>query len=529
MLALATSGALLLALASNLTFVGDGWDLLAGRPDWTVGTFLDPFNEHPVLLTALSYKVLLNLFGMDSALPFFAVSISVSLLCATLLFVFMRRRVGGWLALAGTVLILFLGAAHEDLLWEFQVCFFGSMAAGLGALLALDREDGLGDAVACFLLVVSTAFSSLGIPFIVATIARVGLSPGPRFHRVYVPLLPTALYVVWWLSSGHSAGSELSLGDIPDLPRYVFDAAAAGIASLLGRQPLEADGRPPMLAQVLAILFAAVLVYRSTRQRRLAAGLLVALVLVFSFWGLLALDRGPQRFSSHFQYPSAIFLLIVAAEALRGQRIPRLAAVALAVISTAAVVGGLSLLDRGYSDVWKPTGEQIRATLAAVDIAGGNARPHYRIAFPPSIFLPVERYRDARRKHGTPAFSEAQLITAEESARKTADRTLAGVLGLRLNRSMSAHQVQRCRELASTEGTDAAAVLPPGGVFELENRMNKKVTIALGRFSHTAPIDLGAIPARADRLLRLPADNSIRAWHLSIQGGAGRLCVVTQA
>ena len=49
-LALVASGALLLSYASNLTFVGDGWELLAGRPDWTAATFLRPFNEHPIML-----------------------------------------------------------------------------------------------------------------------------------------------------------------------------------------------------------------------------------------------------------------------------------------------------------------------------------------------------------------------------------------------------------------------------------------------------------------------------------------------
>src|SRR4051794_17828683 len=58
-LALVTSGALLLSYASNLTFVGDGWELLAGRPDWAAGTFFRPFNEHPIMLVALVYKVLL--------------------------------------------------------------------------------------------------------------------------------------------------------------------------------------------------------------------------------------------------------------------------------------------------------------------------------------------------------------------------------------------------------------------------------------------------------------------------------------
>ena len=81
----------------------------------------------------LIYKALLATFGMGSALPFRVVSTALFLLSAALLFVFLLRRVGQWPALAATAVVLFLGAAWEDLLWSFQIGYFGSMAAGLGA------------------------------------------------------------------------------------------------------------------------------------------------------------------------------------------------------------------------------------------------------------------------------------------------------------------------------------------------------------------------------------------------------------
>jgi len=525
-IALAASAALLFSLDSRLTFVGDGWELLAGRPDWSAETFLQPFNEHPIVLPALVYKVLLTLFGMDSALPFYAVSISLFLLCAVLLFAYMRRRVGDWAALAGALLVLFLGAAHEDLLWEFQMGFFGSIAAGLGALLALDREDRLGDRAASLLLLTSTACSTLGIPFILAALAKLALGPKPWRRRAYVPLLPLALYAIWWLGSGHSAGSEIGLADVPDLPRYVFDAAAAGIASLLGRAPIASSGNPPLLAQLLTVVLAASLVYWVGRRRHIPTGLVVGLVLTLAFWGLLGLDRGPQRFSSRFQYPSAVFLLIVAAEALRGQRLPRLVAVVLAVVAAAAVAGGVSLLQQRYSDTWEPTANQIRATLAVIDIAGADARPGYPISLPPSIFLPVEQYREARRKHGTPAFSEARLLAAADPQRQIADMTLAAATGLQLRAPAGVRRLRNCRVLDRSDATGAGTRLSSAGRFQLENRGAGGVTLALGRFSHTTPAQLGYIPAGASRSLHLRPDSSPRAWRLSAAGGPVRLCAI---
>jgi len=522
--ALAASATLLLSLTSRLTFVGDPWELLAGRPDWSFDTFLKPFNEHPIVIPALIYKLLLTLFGMESALPFYIVSISLFLLCAILLFLFLRRRIGDWGALAAALVVLFLGAAYEDLLWEFQMGFFGSMAAGIGALLALDREDRPGDVAASTLLVVATAFSTLGAPFIFGAIAHVAVGPRPRRRRAFVFLVPLALYATWWLISGHSAGGQLGIADLPQLPYYVFDVASAGIASLLGQQPIGSEGKPPFLAQALALVLVAALVYRIGRQRSAPSGLIVALALLFAFWVLIALDRGPQRFSSRFQYPSAVFLLIVAAEALRGVRIPRAAVVVLAVITSAAVVGGISLLQQGYTDRWKPTADQIRATLAVVDVAGGEADPKYAISLPPSIFLPVAKYREAERKHGTPAYSEAQLVANADSQGQIADLVLVGALGLHLQAPPGKERVGKCRAVDTSDADGAEVRLSAPGDFLLANRSSRRVNLGVRRFSLAVPAQLGDLPAQTTRLLHLPDDHSPRPWWLSLDNGPVRLC-----
>lgn len=524
--AVATSAALLLSLDSHLTFVGDPWELLAGRPDWSLDTFLRPFNEHPIVLPALVYKTLLAVFGMGSAMPFYVVSTSLFLLCAVLLFVYLRRRVGAWAALAAAVIVLFLGAAYEDLLWEFQMGFFGSMAAGLGALLALDREDRTGDRLAAGLLLLATAFSTLGVPFIFAALAQILLRPGSRRRRLYVPLLPLGAYAAWWLVSGHTAGGQLGLDEIPELPRYLFDVASAGVASLLGRQPLGADGAPPLLAQLLVVVLVAALAYRIGRNRNLSPGLIVALTLVLSFWLLVALDRGPQRFSSRYQYPSAIFLLIVAAEAMRGKRLPRPAVAVLAAATVAAVIGGVNLLQQGYSSRWKPEANDIRATLAAVAVAGPAADPRYRISLPPSIFLPVEKYEEARRKHGTPAFSKAQLLAAEDSLRSVADATLIGAMHIGLRAAPGGRSSVACRTRTRKGENDPEVQLTPGNVYRLRNLSRQRVTLGLRRFAGYSTLPIGAIGSMETRALRLPADRSPRPWWLRLDSGPSiQVCV----
>ena len=156
--ALAGSATVLLFLQSRLTFFGDDWSFLLERRGLSAGVFLNPHNDHIVILPVAIYKTLLGIFGMTSALPFQAVSTLVFLLSVIVLFIYLRRCVGRELALLGSTLILFLGAAWPDLLWSFQVSLFGSIAAGLTALLALERDEERSDAIACALLVVVHRF-----------------------------------------------------------------------------------------------------------------------------------------------------------------------------------------------------------------------------------------------------------------------------------------------------------------------------------------------------------------------------------
>ena len=263
--AMLASGAVLLYLTRNFNFLLDEWTFLLERRGLNADALLAPHNEHLSLIPVLIYKSLLEVFGMDSARPFQVVAIATFLTSAAVLFAWLRTRIDGWLALGATVLVLFMGAAWEDLLWAFQVGYFGSMAAGLGMLLALRRESRGGDRVACALLVVSICFSSLGIPFVAG--ALVAIATGPRWRsRVYVVAVPVALYALWWLGWGHEASRTTSLENLADAPLYVFDSIASAISSLLGlATPRDESG-------VGAYDWGRVLAVAGARARRLAFG-----------------------------------------------------------------------------------------------------------------------------------------------------------------------------------------------------------------------------------------------------------------
>lgn len=206
--AIVISGALILSLTSKLTFIGDEWNLLLLRQGWGVGQIMDPFNGHPVMIPASVFKTFQDVFGMDSARPMQLAATATFLLMNALLFVYLRRRIDPWAALIGTCLVLFLGAAFEDLLFAFQIGYFGSLAAGIAALLALDRDDRKGDVAGSILLVVSLAFGSIGLAFVVAGAAEWALNPRERRRRLFVPGAAIVFYVLWQLGWGLQPSPE---------------------------------------------------------------------------------------------------------------------------------------------------------------------------------------------------------------------------------------------------------------------------------------------------------------------------------
>ena len=92
--------------------------------------------------------------------------------------------------------MLFLGTAWPDVLWPFQIGFLSSLAAGIGALLALDREDRRGDVIAAVLLGVALASSSLGLPLLAALALEVLGRPDRRSRWWIVALPPRSMRLV---------------------------------------------------------------------------------------------------------------------------------------------------------------------------------------------------------------------------------------------------------------------------------------------------------------------------------------------
>ncbi|MGZ4132635.1 MAG: hypothetical protein ACXVWF_06290, partial [Actinomycetota bacterium] len=126
-------------LGTQLTFFNDDWYFLLQRPGFTADSVLAPHNGHLSASVVLLYKALVGLFGLGSQLPFRLVLGAAVACLGVLVYALVSERLGRPLGLVAAALVVFLGPAWEDLLWSFQIGLIGSLVAGVGALLALER------------------------------------------------------------------------------------------------------------------------------------------------------------------------------------------------------------------------------------------------------------------------------------------------------------------------------------------------------------------------------------------------------
>jgi hypothetical protein len=532
------SAAFILSLTSKLTFIADEWNLLLLRQGWGVGQIMEPFNGHPIMAPAFIFKALQEVFGMESARPMQVAATATFLLVNTLLFVYLRRRVGDWAALIGTFLILFLGAAFEDLLFAFQIGYFGSLAAGIGALLALDRDDRKGDAVAAALLVVCLMFSSLGIAFTAAAVVEWLTNPRARSARWFVPGAPILFYGLWWLIWGHQASPEsldpsFELSVLPKVPGYMFDSFGAALTSLAGLA--TGDGSEPdqpnlIWGQIGAIAFIGLAIWRLRKLSRIPRSFLVTAAGALCLFFLFAiaqnayLEYGPNEFRaatlSRYQLPTAVFVVLVASTLLEGIRFTKWGLGVSGVLTVFAIAGGIQLMDQEANERWIPASAYTRATLSGVDLSGPDTTPGYEFRPGTAFDVPADDYFAAVEAHGSPAFTESELRGQDPSVRLTAEASLFSASGVALTGSPPAFDESTCRSFPAS-----AQPRLQGGTYAIQNAGTSELAISASRVSDPPGTLIGSVLRKATAGLRLPQGAYGSSWIISFGGtGPVRVC-----
>jgi hypothetical protein len=521
--AMLLSGALLLHWLGRLTFWRDEWNFLLHRRSWGADTFLDPAVEHLSTIPVLLYKVQLEIFGMSSPLSYQVVAVLGFLASVALLFVYVRLRLGEWLALAAILPILYLGPSWDDLLFPYQIGFFGSVACGLAALLCLDRPTRGRDVAATILLTTGLLFSDAGLPFVAATAVSVGLDRD-RLRRAYVAVIPAALWIVWYLGWGHTADTFVSLHNAANVASYVLDGVSSSLATWLGLNIPLGDVRASSLewGRPLLVLAIGLGALRLQRLGRIPGQLLVALTVLVGFWALTGLNTsvfGPPT-AGRYQYIGVVGLVLVAAELARGLEIRRWVTIAVLAVAVAAGVANLSLLKTNAHGL-QGIAQQQRGGLAAIELARDSVSPDLQLTQENSGvdylgLLDAGSYLSAVDAFGSPAYSAAELPNAPEAGRVAADRVSALALQVALAPAPDA------------TGSDCVTAQPAANPVVIEvprhglllTAQSAGTQAALHRFAtESFPVSLGMLPRGRQELLRIPPDRSPHPWALQLVGG----------
>jgi hypothetical protein len=534
--ALVVSAALLLVLGAELTFFQDSWAFLLERRGFSAGDFLRPHNEHISVIAVAIQKLLLALFGMESDFPERVVLTAMLAATAVLLFVYVRRRVGPWPALLAAVAVLFLGPAWEVLLWPFEISLVGSTLAGLGMLLALDRGDRRGDAVACLLLVMAIGFSSLGIPFLVAALVDVVQRARARGRaRAYVPGIPLLAYAAWYFAYGRDAESAASVHSVLHSPIFVAEGIGSSVASILGlRAPAGGIGsqQRPYLGLLALLAIAGLSTYALWRRRdagarlripKPAPGLWPALAATLAFWGLAGINDLPGRapWASRYMHVGAIFAFLVLANLLAGVAIGRRALLAAGGVVAVAVALNLVPLFEGR-DRLEQESVLARADLGAIEIARRTVDPEFHLS--PDVagtvsLINVEAapYLAAVEDHGSPAYTPAELAKAPVPGRHWADVVLAHALPISTVTRAGFARSRGARCIAIGPGSSVPELSLRPGIARIEVTPGPPASLGLRRFATGEyPVPVEAAPGPSTTVLRIPPDASHRPWRLGV-------------
>ncbi len=309
--------------------------------------------------------------------------------------------------------------------------------------------------------------------------------------------IPVAIYGVWYLKWGHFAENSLSVHNFLASPIYIFDGFASSLSSLLGLATARNEA-PVTSLDWGRVLLVAALIGAAFRIRSIGSvpkTLWVVLALGVSFWFLAALNAGPDRppTSGRYQYIGAVFVVMIAAELLRGirPRVPALAGVfavtAVVLLSSTSYLHQLALAQQEGGDV-------IRADLAAVEIAQDTVDPGFLpdVSFSGTgdVYIPAHLYLDLVRDSGSPAFSEEELAAAPEYAREFADRVLARAERLVVGAEELAPATAACRPV---DAADSPTIATGPATVTVNGDPGARLELYLRRFASRFPVNAGKV------------------------------------
>ncbi len=422
---LAGAAVVLLAFGGGGSFSGDelwyfgrqaylGADTPRHFDSLTLEYLFVPYNGHLQVGGKLVYEALFAVFGADYT-AFRVVGVAGVLACVALFFELARVRIGVPAALLASILLALFGAAWEVLLWPFDLHTTFAVAAGLGALLALERGGRHGDAIACVLLVFALCFIEIALAFVAAAAVAILIGRGSLAAHLGGRGPSGAVRRLVRVGAGLCVPAA---GGRPGRPAAVGLRLPARHDERAHRNDLEWSGcrrlsRGPGRLRQLPRDRRAGPVRLAPRSRPVAARLLACAHGAGGVYWVMIAFAARQEDSSRYVFAGALLLLLVAASSVRERRPAPVQLAALAVLVALALPANLSKLSDG-SEYLDKDAVLTRGEFAMLELAGERGDPDYlpvtdklalAVGASPYLVMPTAVYLDAAERIGSLADS----------------------------------------------------------------------------------------------------------------------------
>jgi hypothetical protein len=492
------------------------------------GYLLAPFNGHLPLGGRFVYELVFATIGAHYTV-FVLINIAALFAVVALVFELVRRRVGNIAALAPCIVLLFLGFAREQLLWPLDFNTAASLAAGLGAILAIEREDRRGDILACLLLLISIAMIELGLSFALGIALWLVLTRRrDALRRVWIVAAPLVLYVAWYLWARKFHQSETHAGNVHLIPETFLHGAAAALGSLTGTNPVlpaSFGNELTWFGRALAVAAAVALVVRLF-WRSLPRTIWVWLAVLGSYWVLLAIAARPPE-GSRYILVGAVLIVLIAADTVR-RRVSDGVAIALLVLAVVALPANIAQLTENHSeDTLHRDLPVSRTEFAMLELARDRVDPEYFVTGDPrvgdaggALFIGITAgaYLEAAEHNGSIAFSLDEVRRQDEHIRLLADAALVGAMGIETEPAMAPASGTGCRTITVRPGAEIASFAsPPGKTILLRPAEKSNAALWLARFADS-PRSVGVAYLEPGRWwkLAIPADEAPDPWRVTV-------------
>ena len=516
----------------GMSFTPDEWFWVIASPGMDVKTAFLTSTGHLQLVPRVLYKSILEIDGTNY-IWFRLLTVLSLLLVVALFYRYLCRRVGPMVAVVPSLLMLFFGSDALHIIRGNGFTILFSIACGIAALLALEREDRKGDVAACLLLILGLSTYTNALPFVVG--ATVFVAFDRQWKRLRVPGVPVLLYAAWkyWLSTAgpQSWGGSLYTENIIKIPAWIFDALSAILSAITGfgygLTSTTASGPDGLIGPALAVIAIAATLWRLSRGA-IGKGVWVTMSIGATLWAIQCLASDPAfpgfrtADSTRYLFPGAIVVFMIAAELTAGKTWSKPAYGAFIAVTLFGLASNVQQIT-AYSDQYmgESTDQRRIVTTRSIhldELGGRRAQPLTEPVIGPTFQQLVDAM--ARRPYGGINLSTEKMLDLPEADRIETDRQLASSFGLEL--TADAVPGRDCVVLDKSGRGRYESILPPGRVALQAGRRGGEVS--LGRFSDGDPVKLGRLRAGESKGLITARTRVSAPWRVYFTGPGLRIC-----